>query len=109
MPPECRQNNMQIDPQPEELKLTELESSLIARNIQFQKIHMLPTSRYTANSDKIINVPVPEDSALNTINRLPRTPDEAGIIGVELKQKLGLKNPHQKGQMINVETNIQSH
>ena len=64
---------------------------------------MLPTSRYTANSDKIINVPVPEESALNAINRLPRTPDQAGIIGVELKQKLGFKNPHHKGQMINVE------
>jgi hypothetical protein len=85
MPPECRQNNMQIAPQPELMKLTELESSLIARNIQFQKIHMLPTSRYTANTDKIINVPVPEDSALNTINSLPRTPNEAGLIGVEVK------------------------
>ena len=85
------------------MKLTELESSLIARNIQFQKIHMLPTSRYTANTDKIINVPVPEDSALNTINSLPRTPNEPGLIGVEVKRKLGFKNTHHKAQMINVD------
>ena len=49
------------------MKLNELEASLIARNIQFQKIYQLPTSRYTAMKDKIINVPVPESSALNTI------------------------------------------
>ena len=102
MPPECRQNNMQIDPQAEKMKLTELESSLIARNIQFQKIHMLPTSRYTGNKDKIINVPVPEGSALNTINSMPRTPNEAGLIGVEIKRKLEHKNTHLKGQMVNV-------
>ena len=88
MPPECRQNNMQIDPQPDEMKLTELEANLISRNIQFQKIFQLPTSRYTAMKDKIINVPVPEESALNTINSLPRTPNEAGLIGVEVKRKL---------------------
>ena len=103
MPPECRQNNMQIDPQPEIMKLTELENSLIARNILFEKMYMLPTSRYTATTGKIINVPVPEDSALNTINRLPRTPDEAGLIGVEVKRKLAFKNSHHKAQLINVE------
>ena len=103
MPPECRQNNMQIDPQPEEMKLNELERSLISRNIQFQKIYQLPTSRYTALKDKIINVPVPEGSALNTINSLPRTPNEAGLIGIEIKQKVALKNPHHKGRLVNVE------
>ena len=73
MPPECRQNNLQIDPQPDVMKLTELSSNLIARNIQFQKIYQLPKSRYTGIKDKIINVPVPEDSALHTVTSLPRT------------------------------------
>ena len=100
MPPECRQNNLQLDPQPDVMKLTELESNLIARNIQFQKIYQLPKSRYTAIKDKIINVPVPEDSVLNTIKSLPRTPNEAGLIGLELKRKLEYSNPHQKAQMI---------
>ena len=85
MPPECRQNNLQLDPQPEVMKLTELSSNLIARNIQFQKIYQLPKSRYTALKDKVINVPVPEDSVLNTVKSLPRTPNEAGLFGVELK------------------------
>ena len=102
MPAECVQNNMQVDPQPEELKLTELEGSLISRNIQFMKIHQLPTSRYTALKDKIINVPVPEGSALNTINSLPRTPNEAGLIGVEVKRKMEYKNPYLNGQLINL-------
>ena len=60
---------------------------------------MLPTSRYTANTDR----GEPEDSALNTINSLPRTPNEAGLIGVQVKQKLAFKNTHHKAQMINVE------
>ena len=102
MPPECRQNNMQIDPQLEEMKLNELERSLMSRNIQFQKIYQLSTSRYTALKDKIINVPVPEGSALNTINSLPRTPNEVGLIGIEVKRKLAFKNPHHTGRLIDV-------
>ena len=82
------------------MKLTELSSNLIARNIQFQKIYQLPKSRYTGIKDKIINVPVPEDSILNTVKSLPRTPNEAGLIGVELKRKLEYSNPHHKAQMI---------
>jgi hypothetical protein len=102
MPPEWCQNNMQVEPQPEELKLTELKGNLISRNIQFQKIYQLPTSRYTALKDKIINVPVPEESALNTINSLPRTPNEAGLIGVEIKRKQTYSKPYHRNQLINV-------
>ena len=101
MPPECRQNNMQVDPQPEVMKLTELETSLIARNILFMKILKLPKSRWTGNTDKIINVPIPEDSILNTIKSLPRTPNEAGLIGVEIKRKLSFKNTYLNAQMVN--------
>ena len=102
MPAQCRQNNMQIDPQPDVMKLNELEASLISRNIQFQKIYQLPTSRYTGMKDKIINVPVPEASVLNTIQSLPRTPNEAGLIGVEIKRKLAYLKPYQKPKLINV-------
>ena len=100
MPPECRQNNLLIDPQPDVMKLTELSSNLIARVIQFQKIYQLPKSRYTAVKDKIINVPVPEDSVLNTVQSLPRTPNEAGLIGVELKRKIVYSNTHHSAQMV---------
>ena len=52
--------------------------------------------------DKIINVPVPESSALNTIQSLPRTPNEAGFIGVEVKRKLAYSKPYLKTKLINV-------
>ncbi len=42
-----------------------------------------------------------EDSALNTIRNLPRTPNEAGLIGVEIKRRLAYKSVQQKAQLIN--------
>ena len=52
--------------------------------------------------DKIINVPVKDDDVINTITRLPRTPNEAGLIEVDLKRKVEYKNSHIK-QLINPE------
>ena len=66
------------------LELIELEGALIAKNIIFQKIYQLPKSRWTALKDKIVNVPINEDSIQNTIEALPRTPQGAGLIGVAL-------------------------
>ena len=77
-----------LDP---ELELTELEANLIAKNIVFMKIFMLPKSRWTALKDKIINVPVRDDDIINTMTRLPRTPNEAGLIEVDLKRKVEYK------------------
>ena len=82
------------------MKLTELEGSLIAKNLIFQKIYQLPKSRWTALTDRIINVPVNNEDILNTIESLPRTPKEAGLIGVSLKRKLEYKNIH-KRQLVN--------
>ena len=64
------------------------------------KIFQLPKSRWTALKDKIINIPVNEDDIVNTITSLPRTPDEAGLIEVDLKRKVEYKNSHIK-QLIN--------
>ena len=66
------------------------------------KIFQLPKSRWTALKDKIINVPVQEDDIVNTITSLPRTPNEAGLIEVDLKRKVEYKNSHIK-QLINPE------
>ena len=77
--------------------LTELENNLIARNIIFQKIHKLPKSRWSGTHDRLINVPVGPQDVLNTIENLPRTPAEAGIIPiipVNLKRKLEYKTTH---------------
>ena len=81
------------------LNLTELEGALIAKNIIFQKIYQLPKSRWTALKDKIVNVPINEDSIINTLDQLPRTPEAAGLIGVALKRKVEYKNSH-KEQLI---------
>ena len=80
-----------------EIKLSELENNLIATNIIFQKIHKLPKSRWSGTHDRLVNVPVGPQDVLNTIESLPRTPAEAGIIPiipVKLKRKLEYKTTH---------------
>ena len=84
------------------LNLTELEGALIAKNIIFQKIYQLPKSRWTALKDRVINVPIEDDSIIDTLQQLPRTPKEAGLIGVALKRKKEYKNTHSH-QLINPE------
>ena len=58
------------------------------------KMFLLPTSRWSAIKDKIVNIPIPSDDVLQTVTSLPRTPTEAGIIPVKLKRKLAYKNVH---------------
>ena len=95
-------NNLRLDVQNDFLRLTELEGAVISRNILFQKIHQLPKSRWTVLTDKIINVPINEEALLVTVEKLPRTPKEAGLIGVSLKRKLEYKSAYRK-QLINPE------
>ena len=70
--------------------------ALIAKTIIFQKIFHLPRSRWTALKDLVINVPIQDDAINNTIIQLPRTLNEAGLIGIELKRKKEMKNTHKK-------------
>ena len=84
-----------------QLHLTEVEHSLIALNLIFQKIYQLPKSRWAAMKDKTINIPVYECDVLQTVESLPRTPSEAGIIAVKLKRKVEYKNTH-KFQYVSV-------
>ena len=81
-------NRLKIYNHDPELELTELEGNLIAKNIVFVKIFELPKSRWTALKDKIINVSVKDDDILNTVTRLPRKLNEAGLIEVDLKTKI---------------------
>ena len=69
---------------------------MIAKSLAFLKIHQLPKSRWTVLSDRIINVPINDEDIIHTVNLLPRTPTEAGLIGVSLKRKLEFKNTHKK-------------
>ena len=48
-----------------DLKLSEIENNLIAQNIVFQKIFILPKSRMSAVKDRLVNVPIgPTDIAI---------------------------------------------
>ena len=78
----------------QDTKLTEVENNLIAQNIIFQKIFLLPKSRMSAVKDKLVNVPIGASDVLNTIKSIPRTPREAGLIQVKLKRKLKYQNYH---------------
>ena len=43
---------------------------------------------------RTVNIPLFEKDVLNTVQSLPRTPTEAGIIPVNFKRKLSYKNNH---------------
>ena len=96
MPPISHKNSLDLvdlEPYPE-LKTTPLENSLISKNLLFQKIVQLPKSRWSATKDKIVNVPINDQDIVDTMEMLPRTPDEAGLVCIELKRKLEYKNTH---------------
>ena len=53
---ELKETDAQIEDQG--LTMTELENSLIASRIIFQKIFLLPSSRWSALKDKQVNIPI---------------------------------------------------
>ena len=104
IPPMSAMNGLQLHEtdamiEHEGLKLTELEGALIAKTIIFQKIYQMPKSRWTALKDRLINIPINDDDIVNTLAQMPRTPKDAGLIGVALKRKKEYKNSH-KNQLI---------
>ena len=89
-----KSNGMELDDVPDELKLKDLEQQLIALVLVFQKIKKLPTSRMRANFDKVITVPIEPETIQKSVQQLPRQPDDANIVAVQLKRKLELKTAH---------------
>jgi hypothetical protein len=87
-------NGLELENIPEELKLADLEQQLIARSLLFLKIKKLPKSRMKANVDRVINVPVECDDISETLKKLPRHPDDAKIVAVQLKRRLKYQNSH---------------
>ena len=98
MPPMSTRNGLDIvdlkDSNGNKLELSELEATLIAKNIIFMKIFHLPKSRWSAVKDKTVNVPIQDDAVLQTVSNFPRMPCEAGIIPVKLKRKTTYKQHH---------------
>ena len=77
-PPLRYYNGLECDNIPEELKLSDLENTLIAKNIIFQKIFLLPKSRWRAVKDRAVNVPITDNDLLRTVSSItsfPRMPD----------------------------------
>ena len=52
--------------------------------------------------DRTVNIPIFESDVLRTVESLPRTPTEAGIIPINLKRRLKYKQTH-KTQYVSVE------
>ena len=98
MPPMSTRNGLDIvdlkDSNGNKIELSELEATLIAKNILFMKIFHLPKSRWSAVKDKTVNVPIQDDAVLQTVSNFPRMPSEAGIIPVKLKRKITYKQHH---------------
>ena len=49
-----------------------------------------------ACKDHLINIPISCEDISNTVQNLPRIPEEAGLLEVKLKRKLDYKNTHQQ-------------
>ena len=97
LPPMAASNGLDIYPiEDESIKLSELENNLIAKKIIFQKIFQLPKSRMAACKDRLINIPITSEDIINTLQCLPRTPKEAGLLEVKLKRKLEYQNVHKQ-------------
>ena len=99
MPNICFQNGLGLSPVPDCLKLTDLENHLISKNLIFIKVRPSPRSRYDNMFDRIVNVPIPDDDIIKSVNSLPRNSDNSGLIKVQLKRDLSFKTVH-KEEMI---------
>ena len=49
-----------------------------------------------AIKDQMVHIPLTDEDIANTLSLLPRTPNEAGIVPIQLKRKLNFKNSHLK-------------
>ena len=87
-------NGLELEAVPTELKLNDLEQQLIARSLLFIKILLLPKTRMKASHDDVINVPIECEDISANILKLPRHPNDAKIVPVQLKRKLKYKNTH---------------
>ena len=96
MPNICFQNGLNLSEVPDCLKLTDLENQLISKNLVFIKVHPSPRSRYSIMTNRIVNVPIPDDDVIKTVQTLPRHSDSSGLVKVKLKRKLEYKNPHKE-------------
>jgi hypothetical protein len=69
--------------------VNELECRLIAPRLAFQKIMQASRGRQLKITGNVVNVPA---DICNTVNMLPRLPQDTGTIKVQLKRRLQYKS-----------------
>ena len=69
--------------------LNELECMVIAPRLAFQKIMQAPKDEQLKINGNVVNVPT---DLINTVNLLPRLPEQSGMIKVQLKRRLQYKS-----------------
>merc|ERR1712016_209288 len=103
--PVCKNNKLTIQDEPKLERLTRLENCLIARDIHFMFIHEKPVSRMWCQTGKVTLVPIEEEAVKATVEapkRLPRTPQEGGLVTIRLKKKLEYQATVGRPELVNV-------
>ena len=101
----CQKNKLSINHEPKLERLTRLENSLIAREINFMFIRELPVSRMWCQQGKVTLVPIEEEAVRATVEapkRLPRTLQESGLVTIRLKKKLEYQATVGRPELVNV-------
>ena len=89
IPPYAAKNGMSFPLKPDFFDLNELECRLLAPRLAFQKLMQAPRGNQLKIKGNIVNVPADVN---NTVNVLPRLPQESGTIKVQLKRRLQYKS-----------------
>ena len=84
--PPCEiKNGMSFPDKPDLFDLNELECSHLEPRLAFQKLLQAPSGNQFKITGNVVNIPADVN---NTINVLPRLPQESGTIKVQLKRRL---------------------
>ena len=89
VPPCAAINGLQFPEKPLFFYLNELECRLLAPRLAFQKLMQAPRGRQLKINGNIVNVPA---DVVNTVNMLPRFPNDTSTIKVNLKRRLQYKS-----------------
>ena len=94
MPPICAKNGLEYAEIPSCLQLVNLERQLICKDLVFIKVREMHKSGMSKMNDHVINVPIGDDDIIKTVNALPRTQINNGLVTVGLKRDVAMKNFH---------------
>ena len=89
IPPCAAKNGMSFPAKPDFFDLNELECRMLAPRLAFEKLLQAPRGSQFKIKGNVVNVPAEVN---NTVNMLPRLPQESGTIKVQLKRRLEYKS-----------------